>query len=216
MISRSQAVSYILTVFIADTSTLKNRALMLSFATSPYIITTWIGGPVAQSVLSGPGWRWAFGIFTIIIPVVVTPLAALVLFNDRKARKQGLLEPRRIDGGLAVIAVTSALPKDGKTTTAANLAVAFARRGNDVILADFDFRAASLGEVFGSPADTAGAASIIDDDRVLVAVHDLDLLAGRPGHRAPCPGSTATADGRRPATTNDHAHIATATIAASP
>ncbi|KAI4694680.1 hypothetical protein J4E81_006279 [Alternaria sp. BMP 2799] len=99
----SQAVSYILTVFIADTSTLKNRALMLSFATSPYIITTWIGGPVAQSVLSGPGWRWAFGIFTIIIPVVVTPLAALVLFNDRKARKQGLLEPRRIDWSAAAI-----------------------------------------------------------------------------------------------------------------
>ncbi|RYN99161.1 Siderophore iron transporter [Alternaria tenuissima] len=99
----SQAVSYILTVFIADTSTLKNRALMLSFATSPYVITTWIGGPVAQSVLAGPGWRWAFGIFTIVIPVVVVPLAALVLFNDRKARKQGLLEPRRIDWSPAAI-----------------------------------------------------------------------------------------------------------------
>lgn len=99
----SQAVSYILTVFIADTSTLKNRALMLSFATSPYIITTWIGGPVAQSVLAGPGWRWAFGIFTIIIPVVVVPLAVLVLFNDRKAQKQGLLEPRRIDWSAAAV-----------------------------------------------------------------------------------------------------------------
>ncbi|KAF1842987.1 MFS general substrate transporter [Cucurbitaria berberidis CBS 394.84] len=99
----SQAVSYILTVFIADTSTLKNRALMLSFATSPYIITTWIGGPVAESVLAGPGWRWAFGIFTIIIPVVVTPLAALVLYNDRKARKQGLLEPRKIQWNVRAI-----------------------------------------------------------------------------------------------------------------
>ncbi|KAJ4317970.1 hypothetical protein N0V94_004653 [Neodidymelliopsis sp. IMI 364377] len=88
----SQAVSYILTVFIADTSSLRNRALMLSFATSPYVITTWIGGPVAQSVLGGPGWRWGFGIFTIIIPVVVVPLAALVLYNDRKAKKMGLIE----------------------------------------------------------------------------------------------------------------------------
>lgn len=92
----SQAVSYILTVFIADTSSLKNRALMLSFATSPYVITTWVGGPVAQSVLAGPGWRWAFGIFTIIIPIVVTPLAVLVLYNDRKAKKQGLLQPCKI------------------------------------------------------------------------------------------------------------------------
>ncbi|KAJ4361954.1 hypothetical protein N0V83_010895 [Neocucurbitaria cava] len=99
----SQAVSYILTVFIADTSTLKNRALMLSFATSPYVITTWVGGPVAQSVLAGPGWRWAFGIFTIIIPVVVIPLAILVLYNDRKARKQGLLEPRKIQWNATAI-----------------------------------------------------------------------------------------------------------------
>ncbi|KAF2845835.1 MFS general substrate transporter [Plenodomus tracheiphilus IPT5] len=99
----SQAVSYILTVFIADTSTLKNRALMLSFATSPYVITTWVGGPVAQSVLAGPGWRWAFGIFTIIIPVVVIPLALLVLYNDRKARKQGLLEPTKIQWNATAI-----------------------------------------------------------------------------------------------------------------
>lgn len=89
-------MSYIITVFIADTSTLRNRALMLSFATSPYIITTWIGGPVAQSTLHGPGWRWGFGIFAIIVPVVVVPLAALVLFNDRKAKKMGLLNEEKI------------------------------------------------------------------------------------------------------------------------
>ena len=89
-------MSYILTVFIADTSTLRNRALMLSFATSPYIITTWIGGPVAQSTLHGPGWRWGFGIFAIVIPVVVVPLAALVLYNDRKAKKMGLLNVERV------------------------------------------------------------------------------------------------------------------------
>ncbi|KAG9186211.1 hypothetical protein G6011_02767 [Alternaria panax] len=99
----SQAVSYILIVFIADTLTMKNCAIMLSFAISPYVITTWIGGPIAQFVLAGSGWRWAFGIFTIIISVVVVPPAALVLFNDRKARKQGLLEPRRIDWSAAAI-----------------------------------------------------------------------------------------------------------------
>lgn len=101
--SSSQAVSYILTVFIADTSSLKNRALMLSFATSPYVITTWVGGPAAQSILKGPGWRWAFGIFTIIIPVVVIPLAALVLYNDRKAKKAGILESKKINWSLQSI-----------------------------------------------------------------------------------------------------------------
>ena len=59
-------------------------------------------------------------------------------------------------------------------------------------------------------------ASHLDDDHVLVAVRDLDLLAGALGHRAPDPGSAMDAElDRRPATTNDQAHIATATIAAS-
>ncbi|KAJ4287286.1 hypothetical protein N0V90_012684 [Kalmusia sp. IMI 367209] len=99
----SQGVSYCLTVFVADTSTLKNRALMLSFATSPYIITTWLGGPISESVLNGPGWRWAFGIFCIIIPVVVIPLAALFLWNDHKARKMGLIEVNKFNWSLTAV-----------------------------------------------------------------------------------------------------------------
>nr|UPX44776.1 hypothetical protein FAC2J5_28 [Penicillium camemberti] len=91
----SQGVSYCLTVFISDTSALKNRALMLSFATSPYIITTWIGGPISQSVLEGPGWRWGFGIFTIVVPIVVAPLCLLFFWNQQKAKKMGLFAPSR-------------------------------------------------------------------------------------------------------------------------
>lgn len=100
----SQGVSYCLTVFVADTSSLKNRALMLSFATSPYVITTWLGGPISESVLNGPGWRWAFGIFCIIIPVVVIPLAALFLWNDHKAKKLGLIERQKVNWSLSSVA----------------------------------------------------------------------------------------------------------------
>ena len=95
MRARSQGVSYCMTVFIADTSSLKNRSLMLAFATSPYIITTWVGGPVSNSIVQGPGWRWGFGIFSIIVPVVVSPLCALFFWNNRKARKAGLLPAKR-------------------------------------------------------------------------------------------------------------------------
>jgi Mrp family chromosome partitioning ATPase len=65
-------------------------------------------------------------------------------------------------GRTPVVAVTSALPTEGKTTTSANLAVAIARRGQRVLLADFDFRKASLGDVFDIPADTIGALQVID------------------------------------------------------
>ncbi|KAJ6440593.1 tetratricopeptide-like helical [Purpureocillium lavendulum] len=90
----SQGVTYCLTIFIADTSSLLNRPLMLAFASSPYVITTWIGGPVSESILSGPGWRWGFGIWTIVTPAVVLPLSALFLWNDRKAELAGIIEPR--------------------------------------------------------------------------------------------------------------------------
>lgn len=61
----------------------------------------------------------------------------------------------------AVLAVTSAVSKEGKTTTAANLAVAVARRGMDVILADFDFRKPAIWDLFGLPPRTPGALQII-------------------------------------------------------
>ncbi|POR34792.1 Siderophore iron transporter mirB [Tolypocladium paradoxum] len=86
----AQGVSYCLTIFIADTTTLLNRPLMLAFATSPYIVTTWIGGPMANSVLAGPGWRWGFGVWAIVTPAVVLPLAVLFGWNQHKAKKQGL------------------------------------------------------------------------------------------------------------------------------
>jgi MFS family permease len=86
-------LSYTLSIFIADTSALKNRALMFAFSMSPYIITTWIGGPIANAFLAGPGFRWGFGTFTILTPVVTLPLYFLFMYNQGKAKKQGLLPP---------------------------------------------------------------------------------------------------------------------------
>ncbi|KAI1471295.1 MFS general substrate transporter [Daldinia caldariorum] len=86
-------VSYSLSVFIADTSHLKNRALMLAFISSPYIITVWISAPMTDSILSvsGIGWRWGFGIFSIITPIMCLPLFFLFTWNYQKAKKEGLI-----------------------------------------------------------------------------------------------------------------------------
>ncbi|RCI17322.1 hypothetical protein L249_2870 [Ophiocordyceps polyrhachis-furcata BCC 54312] len=84
-------MGYSLSVFIADTSALKNRGLMFAFLYSPFIITAWISGPIATSALAGFGWRWAFGIFAIITPLVSLPLIILFAYNLRKARKLGLM-----------------------------------------------------------------------------------------------------------------------------
>lgn len=51
--------------------------------------------------------------------------------------------------GLKVMVVTSASAGEGKTTTSANLAVAFAQQGRRVVLIDADLRRARVHDVFG-------------------------------------------------------------------
>ncbi|KAI1281522.1 major facilitator superfamily protein [Xylaria sp. FL0933] len=84
-------ISYTTTVFIADTSKLNNRGLVLAYTSSPYIATVWITGPLAQSVLNGIGWRWGFGVFAIVTPVVCLPLYFLFAYYQRKAVREGIL-----------------------------------------------------------------------------------------------------------------------------
>ncbi|KAK3997897.1 putative siderophore iron transporter [Cladorrhinum sp. PSN332] len=88
-------VTYAMSIFIADTSSLRNRSLMFAFASSPYIATVWIGGPIAEAFLDGPGWRWAFGSFAIITPFICSPLLYLFWKNYKKAKEQGLIPDRK-------------------------------------------------------------------------------------------------------------------------
>lgn len=87
--------NYALSIFVADTSSLRNRGLMFAFVTSPYIATTWIGGPLATAFLNGPGFRWGFGTFAIIEPLVTLPIFALFVINCRKAKAAGFVSLRK-------------------------------------------------------------------------------------------------------------------------
>jgi capsular exopolysaccharide synthesis family protein len=53
------------------------------------------------------------------------------------------------DESLRTILITSATPGDGKTTTAANLALALGAGGESVVVVDGDLRRAALANVFG-------------------------------------------------------------------
>lgn len=84
-------IGYSLSVFVADTSSLRHRGLMQAFVSSPNLITCWLAGPISTAFLNGAGWRWAFGMFTILIPVVTLPLFGLFMWQFFKAKELGLI-----------------------------------------------------------------------------------------------------------------------------
>ena len=92
-------IGYVLDVFIADTSSLKWRGLMFAFANSPFIVTTFAGAPAAQSLYENAGWRWAFGAFAIITPVMSLPFLWVFWKNQRLAKEQGILVATREASG---------------------------------------------------------------------------------------------------------------------
>ncbi|EOD53017.1 Major facilitator superfamily [Neofusicoccum parvum] len=85
-------IGYVLDVFIADTSALRNRGLIFAFTTTPYIATTFAGPSAAQQFLDHSSWRWGYGVFAIVVPVVTTPVAMIFLVNRRKAEREGKIE----------------------------------------------------------------------------------------------------------------------------
>ncbi|KAI9782316.1 MAG: hypothetical protein M1816_001929 [Peltula sp. TS41687] len=80
-------------IFIADTSDLLNRALWSSLPDVPFLITVWVGPPLASRILRDSTWRWGYGMWTIILPLAFLPFAVSLFINQRKAAKFNILPP---------------------------------------------------------------------------------------------------------------------------
>jgi MFS family permease len=121
------SISFSLTVFVADTSKLKNRGIFLAYAASPWLITTWVYGYAVNEIIApgGIGLRWGFGVFSIVVPIVCAPLIVMFFLNASRAKKQGLIPPRHDAGTLAQKAVYYAREFDiiGLLVLAAGLAL---------------------------------------------------------------------------------------------
>ncbi|PSN71799.1 siderophore iron transporter-like protein [Corynespora cassiicola Philippines] len=97
------SIDFSITVFVADTSKLKNRAFFIGYAASPWLITTWVYGFAVDRIIApgGIGIPWGFGVFAIVVPIVCSPLIALFFINEAKAQKQGLVPPRERIGSFS-------------------------------------------------------------------------------------------------------------------
>jgi capsular exopolysaccharide synthesis family protein len=70
-----------------------------------------------------------------------------------------------VDGGLTTVLVTSASPEEGKSTTAANLAVVMAQASQNVILVDADLRRPRQHQIFDVANREGLTAAILDTER---------------------------------------------------
>ncbi|KAF4959779.1 hypothetical protein FSARC_10629 [Fusarium sarcochroum] len=84
------AVYFIMDVFVADTSGLRNRGFAFAFVSTPFICTAFTGPLAAQSFINHASWRWAVGAFCIIMFATLTPLAIVFKFFQVKAENMGL------------------------------------------------------------------------------------------------------------------------------
>ena len=97
----STGLQILIQIFVADTTDLLNRALFSSLPDVPFLVTTWIGSPIAQNLLSHTTWRWGYGLWAIVLPVAFLPLALSLILNGRKAAKLNILPPgSRLNGSI--------------------------------------------------------------------------------------------------------------------
>lgn len=81
--------------FVADTSSLKSRALMLGLVASPNLVVIWITGYFNDAFIAGPGWQWAFGTFAFAGPFVSLPLFGIVWYYSSRGAKALALPSRQ-------------------------------------------------------------------------------------------------------------------------
>jgi succinoglycan biosynthesis transport protein ExoP len=72
-----------------------------------------------------------------------------------------------LDTPLRSLVVTSAVATEGKTTTAANLAVVMAQAGNRIVLVDGDLRRPSAHKLFNLPNKTGLTTALVEDPQAL-------------------------------------------------
>ncbi|CAK7275415.1 hypothetical protein SEPCBS57363_006670 [Sporothrix epigloea] len=89
---------FILNVFVADTSGLYNRAILIGFTGIPTYVSSLAGPPIVQMFINHGTWRWAYGAFAIISPVTMLPLAYVLKMYQKKAEARGIYtRPAKVD-----------------------------------------------------------------------------------------------------------------------
>ncbi|KAF2021260.1 siderophore iron transporter mirB [Aaosphaeria arxii CBS 175.79] len=79
-------VDYVLDVFVADTSKMKNRGILWALNSTPYICNTFAGPELGQRFLDNSTWKWGYGAFAIITPFMCILFWSIFYLMSRRAK----------------------------------------------------------------------------------------------------------------------------------
>lgn len=85
---------FVVSVFVADITTLRNRMIISSLNNFSAIITNFAGPAVASAFYNNLNFRWAFIVFGIVLVVFAIPVIVLLWINERKAKNAGVIAPK--------------------------------------------------------------------------------------------------------------------------
>lgn len=88
-------IDYVFNIFIADTSLLENRLFWFALTGTPYICNTFAGPSLGQAFLDHSTWRWGYGAFSIIMPIVSISFLGIFWFMGRKAKQLGIVKKNK-------------------------------------------------------------------------------------------------------------------------
>ena len=115
------------------------------------------------------------------------------------------LEFVNFEQGARRILVTSALPREGKSTTAANLAVALARAGRRVAIADLDLRRPFLHSFFSTGSDHGFTDVVVSRSKLERAIRSIALPGS--SHTSAAPSMNGGSPGANRAGANGRADV---------
>lgn len=76
-------VAFVNSLLVIDFTPLKWRGFVTAMLATPFIINCWFAGLIVED-LQAANWKWGYGMFAIIIPVVSAPAIAIMTYLDRK------------------------------------------------------------------------------------------------------------------------------------
>ncbi|KAJ5591712.1 siderochrome-iron transporter [Penicillium hispanicum] len=83
-------------IVISDISSARWRGFAIGVSFTPFLVTPWVSGFIADSVVNGIGWRWGIGMFALLMPFGASFIITTLLYYQIRAKRMGLVLRQRM------------------------------------------------------------------------------------------------------------------------